>query len=65
MTLQEYYQHILKNVAFDKQLFKKELIKAKKALRTNEIIGFKNWCLITFSIHLQPIILEVFDKWKR
>jgi hypothetical protein len=53
---------VLQKVSFDKSLFKKELIKAKKWLRKEETLLLYAWCLATFGIHYEEIIKEVFEK---
>jgi len=52
---------ILKNVSFDKQLFKKELYKSLGFIDKKEWIVLKIWCLSTFSVY-RDIIVEVFEN---
>ena len=41
----ELCKEILVKVSFDKVLFQKELSKALKWIKSDEIDGFKEWCL--------------------
>ena len=50
---------VLKKVSFDKELFKKELVKAKGWLKKDELLVLKTWCLATFAGTYDEIILEV------
>lgn len=52
---------ILKKISFDRQLFKKELGKAKNWVKPNEALILKVWCLAQFGHIYKDIILEVFD----
>lgn len=56
----EFSKQILLKVSFDKNLFKKELIKAKRWLKSDEHTLFKAWCLATF-VQYQDVIIEVFS----
>lgn len=51
---------VLDRVSFDKGLFRKELIKAKKWLSKDEIAKLKVWCLATFGTLYGDVIVEVF-----
>lgn len=53
---------VLRKVSFDRALFKKELIKALRWLKKEEILVLKTWCLVTFAGTYDEVILEVFDK---
>ncbi len=55
----EFCQQILLKVSFDRQLFKKELIKMIGYLKRDEIMLLKAWCMVTFIQH-QDLIAEVF-----
>jgi len=55
----EFCQQILLKVSFDRQLFKKELIKMIGLLKRDEIMLLQAWCLVTFVQH-QDLIAEVF-----
>ncbi|HET6243226.1 MAG: hypothetical protein H0V01_01550 [Bacteroidetes bacterium] len=52
---------ILQKVSFDKLLFKKELVKATRWLKKEELLLLKVWCLATFSQY-QDLTSEVFDS---
>jgi hypothetical protein len=53
---------VLKSVSFDKNLFKKELLKAKKWLRRDELLMLKAWCITYFGSSHLDLIKEVFDS---
>jgi hypothetical protein len=57
----ELCKEILVKVSFDKVLFQKELSKALKWIKSDEIDGFKEWCLKTFG-KKYPKILELHFK---
>lgn len=48
----EYAKLILQKVSFDSQLFKKELLKAKKFLKDTEWKDLLKWVKNNFSSHL-------------
>ena len=52
---------ILKRFSFDKELFRKELKKAKNWVKPNEALLLKVWCLAQFGSSYKDVILEVFD----
>ena len=45
----EYFKSILSKVSFDKKLFEKELLKARKQLVSEELKTLKEWCYEQFS----------------
>jgi hypothetical protein len=51
---------ILTKVSFDRFLFRKELYKAIKRLRDEELPAFKNWCLDQFGAIYGDIIAGAF-----
>ena len=54
----EYAKMILLKVSFDKIIFQKELIKALKVVKYEELRDFRKWCYKEFSgIHLQVLNL--------
>lgn len=55
-------KHILEKVSFDKTLFRKELIKAVKWIKSEEKLLLKVWCLSTFGNAYREIIIEVFKR---
>ena len=57
----EFSKKILSKVSFDKNLFKKELLKSINWLSKKETLTLKIWTLTTFSQY-KNIILEVFDQ---
>ena len=52
-------KYVLEKVSFDKGLFKKELIKATKALKKEELILLYTWGLMHFAIEQQEMLREV------
>ncbi len=56
----ELSKEILQKVSFDRLLFKKELLKATRWLKNEEVLLLKAWCLASF-IQYHDVILEVFD----
>ena len=58
----EFSKKILRKVSFDRQLFKKELIKSFKWLSKDEILALKVWCIAQFGTQYADIIVEAFDS---
>ena len=54
----ELCKEILIKVSFDKVLFQKELSKSLSWIKSEEVDGFKEWCLKTFG-KKYPQILHV------
>lgn len=54
----ELCKEILIKVSFDKVLFQKELSKAISWIKSEELDGFKEWCLKTFG-KKYPKILQM------
>jgi hypothetical protein len=63
--MMEFSQQILQKVSFDKRLFKKELIKARRWLGQHDQLVLKAWCLATFGHVYKDVIIEVFQKTMR
>lgn len=53
---------ILQRVSFDPVLFRKELRKAVRWIRQEEINNFRNWCLTTFGATYGDVIEETFAR---
>ena len=53
---------VLQKVSFDKNLFKKELVKSKKWLKKEELIALKAWCIGTFGAKYADLVQEVFES---
>ena len=51
---------VLRKVSFDRNLFRKELLKAKRWLAQEELPVLKAWCLATFAGTHDDLVLEVF-----
>lgn len=58
----EFSKNILKKVSFDRQLFRKELIKSFKWLNKDEKTLLKVWCIAQFGSQYADVIVEAFDK---
>jgi len=56
----EYTKEVLLKVSFDKVLFRKELSKAVKWLKSDERRLLMVWCLTTFGHRYADIITETF-----
>jgi hypothetical protein len=56
----EYTKTVLQKVSFNRELFARELRKAFKWLRKDELVLLHAWCLLTFSDTYQDVISEVF-----
>ena len=61
INMLEFSKTVLRNVSFDKSLFKKELRKSAMWLSKRDMIRLKIWSLATFSQY-NYIIIEVFDQ---
>ena len=44
----EYVKMILLKVSFDKMIFQKELIKALRDVKHDELCDFRRWCYVEF-----------------
>jgi len=55
----EMTKNVLKNVSFDRTLFRKELKKATKWIAKDEYHQLKIWCMASFAMY-SDIINEVF-----
>lgn len=58
----EFCKHIVMQVSFDSELFRKELSKAITWLKAEEVNLFKAWCLATFGSRYGDILKQVFEK---
>ena len=58
----EYSKEILTKVSFDRELFRKELLKAIKWLTTDERKLLMIWCLATFQDRYSTIITQAFKQ---
>ncbi|MDY0102524.1 MAG: hypothetical protein RBS07_06260 [Lentimicrobium sp.] len=56
----EYSKTILQKVSFNRDLFRKELIKSVRWLHKEEIILLQIWCLATFNDTYSDILNDVF-----
>ncbi len=61
MSMLHLSKSVLKKVSFDRKLFKKELIKAKRWLRKEEQLLLRAWCLATFAGTYDDVIMEIFS----
>ena len=58
----EYTKQILTKVSFDRNLFRKELIKSIQLLKREERLLLKVWCVATFAAY-SDVIVDVFRKF--
>ena len=58
----EYTKQILTKVSFDRNLFRKELIKALRILKGDERRLLKLWCVATFAAY-SDVIIDAFRKF--
>lgn len=58
----ELCKEILIKVSFDKVLFQKELSKAISWIKSEELDGFKEWCLKTFGKKYPKILQTEFEN---
>ena len=63
--MMELSKQVLQKVSFDRRLFTKELIKARRWLGQRDQLVLKAWCLATFGHQYRDVILEVFQKTMR
>tara|TARA_R110002049_G_scaffold215987_4_gene387399 strand:- start:869 stop:1054 length:186 start_codon:yes stop_codon:yes gene_type:complete len=57
----EFSKRILQKVSFDKDLFRKELMKAKRWLKRDESLMLKAWCLANFGHLYADTIMDVYE----
>ena len=57
----EYSKQILTKVSFDRNLFRKELIKSLRVLKREERRLLKIWCVATFAAY-SDVIIDAFRK---
>lgn len=50
---------VLEKVSFDRNLFKKELLKSKKWLQRDELLLLKTWCIATFGATHIDLVMDV------
>ena len=58
----DFCKKVLERVSFDKKLFRKELSKAVRWLKGDDIVLLRLWCLATFGHIYRDVILEVFGQ---
>lgn len=58
----EYTKQILTKVSFDRNLFRKELIKSLRILKGDERKMLKLWCVATFAAY-SDVIVDAFRKF--
>ena len=63
--MMEFSKQVLQKVSFDRRLFKKELVKARKWISQHDQLVFKAWCLATFGHMYKDVIMEVYQTTVR
>lgn len=58
----ELCKEILVKVSFDKLLFQKELNKALRWIKSDELENFKNWCFNQFGRKYPDVIRSAFSR---
>jgi len=58
----EFCKKVLEKVSFDQNLFKKELKKAIKWVKTEELEVLRRWCLIKFGSLYRSLIEDSFKN---
>ncbi|MFK7757069.1 MAG: hypothetical protein AB8B53_09085 [Flavobacteriales bacterium] len=58
----EFCKKVLEKVSFDKYLFKKELQKAIRWVKADELEVLRRWCLIKFGGLYRQLIEDSFQK---
>jgi hypothetical protein len=58
----EFCKKVLEKVSFDQKLFKKELRKAIKWVKTDELEVLRRWCLIKFGNLYRSLIEDSFKN---
>jgi hypothetical protein len=58
----EYTKQILTKVSFDRNLFRKELLKALRILKRDERRLLKAWCVTSFAAY-SDVIIDAFRKF--
>lgn len=58
----ELCKEILTKVSFDKLLFQKELKKALRWIKNEEVEGFKDWCIAKFGSVYPDVLRLAFNK---
>lgn len=57
----EFSKQVLQKVSFDRSLFSKELKKAIKWVKKDELTLLKAWCLATFGHMYRDVIMDAFE----
>jgi hypothetical protein len=60
LAMLDYCKEVLTKVSFDQMLFGKELRKAIRWLKGDELLLFRQWCLDTFGHRYREIIVASF-----
>jgi len=61
----EYSKTVLQKVSFNRDLFKKELLKSLRWLKKEEVVLLQVWCVIMFNDRYSDVIGEVFRNITR
>ena len=60
--MHEFCKKVLTNVSFDRMLFTKELQKAIKWVKKEELTALREWCLHQFGARYGDVIDESFHR---
>jgi hypothetical protein len=58
----EFSKLVLEKVSFDRKLFRKELVKSLRRIKSEDYLKLKLWCLATFGHEYKELIAEVFSS---
>lgn len=61
ITMLEHQKILLKQLSYDKELFRKEILKSFKWLKSNEIIELRNWLIENYGRTHSDVIQEIFE----
>lgn len=60
----DYAKTILTKVSFDEHLFRKELAKSLKWLRSDEVVLLRHWTLQVYGTRYRNVIQETFYRFQ-
>jgi len=61
ITMLEHQKMLLKQISYDKELFRKEIVKSFKWLKSYEIILLRNWLKDNYGRTHSDVIQDVFE----
>lgn len=58
----ELSKKVLEKVSFDRKLFRKELRKAIKWVKKDEVMALQAWCIVTYGHLYSDVIMDCFAQ---